>query len=354
MNRRDEPDRYDLAIDRTSYPVIDRLIRRHLLLPVPRPDDESADPVKGIRACSTYRLDAGLVHFPHDDTRFRFGDAVLTGNFHHLPAPAYAALVAAAPTFYARPGMDEILRLARLPQTDPVHVAALLEGTVLTETVPDTTPRLITLSRQFTSRWLPGRTLLHRSRNSDWYLSLAFTTEFRRASQATTRHHLGLDVGLDPMMTAVHDDGRHAVFRPTPLSIPRRDRLSPRAAGLLDRVVYASGRQDAQMVMGYLIHNAHSVTAERLRMNGMSRAYLDRARDRAIQDMHYAWISQYLNAARIPFTRVPAGYTSTECPRCRHVSPDNRSGDRFCCRSCGYSGNSHIVAASNVLHRGRR
>ncbi len=49
---------------------------------------------------------------------------------------------------------------------------------------------------------------------------------------------------------------------------------------------------------------------------------------------------------------VNAAWTSLTCPRCWFPSKKNRHAERFVCRSCGYTGSSDAIAATNVLTRG--
>jgi putative transposase len=52
---------------------------------------------------------------------------------------------------------------------------------------------------------------------------------------------------------------------------------------------------------------------------------------------------------------VPPHNTSRTCPRCGHVSKDNRPTQaRFLCVDCGYENNADVVGAINVLERGYR
>lgn len=51
---------------------------------------------------------------------------------------------------------------------------------------------------------------------------------------------------------------------------------------------------------------------------------------------------------------VPPAFTSQVCPRCQHVSADNRrSQASFACVECGHSANADAVAAENILTRAR-
>jgi putative transposase len=50
---------------------------------------------------------------------------------------------------------------------------------------------------------------------------------------------------------------------------------------------------------------------------------------------------------------VPAMNTSRTCPKCNHVSGDNRKSQAiFCCVECGFSENADLVAAKNILRDG--
>jgi len=49
---------------------------------------------------------------------------------------------------------------------------------------------------------------------------------------------------------------------------------------------------------------------------------------------------------------VNAAWTSLTCPRCGNPSRHNRSGERFVCMSCKYTGLADAVAATNILRRG--
>jgi putative transposase len=52
---------------------------------------------------------------------------------------------------------------------------------------------------------------------------------------------------------------------------------------------------------------------------------------------------------------VPPQNTSRTCPRCGHVSTDNRQTQaRFQCRECGFEDHADLVGAMNILARGLR
>jgi putative transposase len=49
--------------------------------------------------------------------------------------------------------------------------------------------------------------------------------------------------------------------------------------------------------------------------------------------------------------KVEPAYTSQTCPECKYVDKENRNGDRFICKKCGYSNHADIVGAINILER---
>jgi len=52
---------------------------------------------------------------------------------------------------------------------------------------------------------------------------------------------------------------------------------------------------------------------------------------------------------------VPAHHTSQTCPRCQHVSPENRTSQaRFRCVQCGFEEHADRVGAINIKARGHR
>jgi len=50
----------------------------------------------------------------------------------------------------------------------------------------------------------------------------------------------------------------------------------------------------------------------------------------------------------IPFKLVPPRNTSITCPKCGYINAENRNGERFNCRKCGYQADSDIAAAMNI------
>lgn len=58
-----------------------------------------------------------------------------------------------------------------------------------------------------------------------------------------------------------------------------------------------------------------------------------------------------LDGRDVIVTDVPPQNTSRRCPACKHTEKKNRSGQRFACRKCGYTGHADTVGATNVLEK---
>jgi putative transposase len=57
--------------------------------------------------------------------------------------------------------------------------------------------------------------------------------------------------------------------------------------------------------------------------------------------------------AGIAVLYVDPAHTSQTCPRCNHISRNNRSGLTFRCKKCGYETHADRVGAMNIEHRTR-
>lgn len=352
-DRRDVRDGFDLRVRRSSYPSLPSLLDQHILLPLSRPEDANEDPIKGVQAAATYQVAPGTDLQILDAGHLQIAGVTLRADLFRLPAHAWAALVRQSPQFRTAPRLDDVLALARTPGADVGQVHAALEWVAGRDLQPTQTAPLITPDFPLNAEWLPASTLIHCTRSGDFFLTLAFRTICPRPQKGPVRRRTTLDLGLNPITTLLPEGGEVQVFRPKPLTLPDRSSLTPGAQAVYDQVVYGSGRLDAERVIVFLLTHAAEVIAEKLRLKDLQRSFVLRARDNALLDHHHAALPQALNAARIPFSRLPAGYTSTECPRqtCRHISPDNRRGDRFECRRCGYTADSHVVACLNLLQR---
>ncbi|MFT2718978.1 zinc ribbon domain-containing protein [Deinococcus sp. A31D244] len=358
MNNRQQPDRHNMKIKLASNKTVHQLISQGGLKPI-KPADERAYAIKGINGAIRFCLAADAHIEIISDEEVHINGQSIKADVFALPAPAYRAVVQVNP-FTQYVGIDEAL--GALQQVERPQIATqMIKELVREGRRPDTTARLATLSQQFSSVWLPEKTLVQiKPITSEKqypggpteliFLTLVFKTVFHNVWRAPARIAMGIDVGWDPHTVVACEDGQVTQFMLTPtLSI---NRLCEEASALQAILHYASGRCDGERAIGYLIGNAHSIYSEALNHTGMRRHYITNSRNRALQDTSFSHLSQYANAANIPFIRVDARYTSQTCPQCQNVDAANRTRHRFHCIECGYTGNAHEVAAKNVLSRG--
>ena len=82
--------------------------------------------------------------------------------------------------------------------------------------------------------------------------------------------------------------------------------------------------------------------------SGLNRSILDQGwgKFRTLLEYKMEWLGGWV----IP---VNPKHTSQTCPKCHHVSQDNRKTQaEFLCVSCGYKDNADLIAAQNILQRG--
>lgn len=56
---------------------------------------------------------------------------------------------------------------------------------------------------------------------------------------------------------------------------------------------------------------------------------------------------------RVSLAHVNPAFTSRECPLCNSVAKENRRGETFRCRSCGFAGDADVIGARNIIARTR-
>ncbi|MGA9099961.1 MAG: transposase [Methanotrichaceae archaeon] len=65
------------------------------------------------------------------------------------------------------------------------------------------------------------------------------------------------------------------------------------------------------------------------------------------------FIEYKAHEAGIAVVYIDPAHTSQTCPRCNHVSRDNRNDKKFRCQKCGYETHADRAGAMNIEHRTR-
>lgn len=216
-----------------------------------------------------------------------------------------------------------------------------------------------------------------------WFVSIQTLREVAQpVPQSTTA--VGIDVGIARFATlsdgtfhaAVNSFKRHeSALRKAQQSMSRKTKFSSnwkRAKARVQRIHARIGnvRRDYLHKTTHAISKNHAlVCIEDLRVrnmaksaagsieepgrnvrakSGLNKSILDQGwfEFRRQLDYKLAWNGGWLIA-------VPPHHTSQTCPRCAHVSADNRRTQaRFLCVACGFDENADVVGAINILGRG--
>ncbi|HEY4804741.1 MAG TPA: transposase [Paraburkholderia sp.] len=218
-----------------------------------------------------------------------------------------------------------------------------------------------------------------------WFISIQTRREVERpVVQATSA--VGIDVGIDRFAT--FSDGSHIEalnsFRRHEKRLARAQRCLSRKVrfssnwekqkGRIQRIhaCIANARRDYLHKASATISQNHAlVCIEDLRVRNMSKSAAGsvekpgknvRAKsglNKGILDQGWAefrrqleykldWSGGWLIA-------VPPHHTSQTCPRCGHISADNRTTRaKFLCAVCSYENHADVVGAINILARGHR
>jgi putative transposase len=105
-------------------------------------------------------------------------------------------------------------------------------------------------------------------------------------------------------------------------------------------------RSMSKSAAGGIEHVGRNVVAKR----GLNKSILDQGWGEFRRHLEYklSWAGGTLIA-------VPPHHTSTTCPRCKHISPENRKTQaRLRCVACDYTDHADVVAAINIKERGQR
>ena len=329
----------------SSYPALETLFAG-------RPSQPSSHGPRG----RVFELPAGLHIAALDSHHLQLGDLVIRTDVFALPSAPLSALVGASPAFRQYTGLNDLMRTLRDPEADVTLFRHQLGAVVALGLQTGQSAQLVTPASGFAAVWFPARTQFIRTPDGHWFTSLAFkltpTAELEPAAQLTT---FGLDLGSSPVVCAAGGDGRVLAFGGQ--LIPLLDALRCGQAYSLEEqrvlrlLTYAVGREEAEAAILYLAHNACTVYAEHLTLDGMWANFIASGRLQATFDFHFSWLPQSLYRAGVPFKRVDPRGTSQLC----HVHPDTigkREGKVFRCPRCSEGQHVDVNAARNVHARG--
>jgi putative transposase len=233
--------------------------------------------------------------------------------------------------------------------------------------------------KYFDRTWKYSASKLCLHRDGSYYFHLACEKEIpdKKVTDAST--FMGVDVGINCLAVASTTDKKckffaggeiknHRNIRKTErrrsqkaggryLGTRSSMRLLQKLSGRETRFMTAINHNVSRRLIEFALENQVSVigmedlTHIRERTNG----------PKEFRYEHSSWAFRQLqgfveykaNEAGIAVIYVDPAYSSQTCPRCNHISRNNRNGLTFICEKCGYGTHADRVGAMNIEHRTR-
>lgn len=224
------------------------------------------------------------------------------------------------------------------------------------------------------------------SRQSDgWYVSIQ--TEYETPDPIhSSKSAVGIDMGIAQFATL--SDGQ--VYQPLNSFRKTQVKLGREQRSLSRKSKFSNNWKKQQQKIGQLHHkiancrndylhkisneiseNQAMIFIEDLKVSNMSRSAKGDADkhgknvkakaglNKSILDQGWSEFRRQLEYKQLwrggQVLAVDPKYTSQTCPKCQHISKDNRKSQAtFQCIECGYEANADFVGAMNILARGHR
>jgi len=208
----------------------------------------------------------------------------------------------------------------------------------------------------------------------DWGLSIALRKD---VPLRVTHGTIGIDVGSRTLASISEVVGNHptrqlylgrdvgavqqCILRRRSVLQSRTEKGSRRAARSFARLKGYEANfnktrcyQVAHQIVNMAVENNRSISIENL--NHLRDSKLNRAANRVAKRMPYqvfrAALEHVASQSGIPVVIVPAANTSRTCPRCGHISKENRRGSLFRCVRCDFTVDADRGASVNIARRG--
>jgi putative transposase len=228
-------------------------------------------------------------------------------------------------------------------------------------------------------RFLASKLCLHRDGSYYFHLSCEKDIPDKKVTDAST--FMGVDVGINCLAVASTTDKKCKFFAGGEIKNHRNIRKNERRrlqkaggrylgtrssmrllrtlAGRETRFMTAVNHTISKRLIEFAIKNEVSVIGME-DLTGI-RKETESKIAKEFRYEHSSWAFRQLQGfveykakeAGIAILYVNPEYTSQTCPRCNHISRNNRSGLSFRCGKCGYGTHADRVGAMNIEHRTR-
>lgn len=185
------------------------------------------------------------------------------------------------------------------------------------------------------------------------YLARVFV-EYPKAVAKASNDVIGADVGLN--VAVATSDGRcsrgaRAILERSRERAAERRRQGHRRHSARSAIKQQLDRE-ARRLVTLAIRGSKTIAIERLRALGnLKPAGIAGGWARRHFGLRVRQIAEEVGSVAV--VEVNPAFTSQACPQCDHVDRLNRSGTKFRCRLCGFSGHADTVGARNVARKAR-
>ena len=227
--------------------------------------------------------------------------------------------------------------------------------------------------RYFDGSWTYLASKVCRHRNGCCYLHLGLEKRVKLPKLESAKKFMGVDVGMNHLAVAATVDEQtffegHRIKDLRNRCCGIRARLQSKGTLSAKRCLkHLSGKEKRLMrSVNHAVSKEVVVFAKQSGVDAIGLEDLNGIRERTVvrQGQRYwqsSWAFRELQnfieykaaETEIPVVYVDGAYTSQTCPRCSHISKNNRHRLRFRCEVCGFSLNADLNAARNIERRTR-
>jgi len=226
----------------------------------------------------------------------------------------------------------------------------------------------------FDGSWKYNASELVKHKDGRYYFHLCCEKEIEEPDITQASNFMGIDVGINHLAVTFTTNGQCKFFTGGEIKNIRniyskqRKRLQEKGTRSATRVLkHQAGRE--KRFMKNVNHVISRQVVESAIENDVSVVGLEdltgirkRTKVRKTQRyQHNSWAFRELQTfieykareAGIAVIYIDPRYTSQTCPKCLHISRNNRNGRSFRCEACGYALNADLVGAMNIEARTR-
>lgn len=226
----------------------------------------------------------------------------------------------------------------------------------------------------FDGSWKYLASKLVKHKDNYYYFHLSCEKRIEDIDITKASNFMGIDVGINHLAVATTTDKKNKFFRGCEIKnirnvyMKQRERLQEKGTRSAKRMLkHLSGRekrfmQDVNHVVSkQILEFAEEKGIEVIGLEDLSKIRERTKVRRKQRYLHNSWAFRELQSfveykakeKGIAVVYVNPKYTSQTCPRCGHISRNNRKGREFRCEVCGYELNADLIGARNIEERTR-